>query len=328
MSLGQTRFAQRFRWHIIVVCVILAGVILLTMFTNIFETSETNKVPQTIWLLCALMILFMVLAILSRVVRIFDRLRESDAKLEKVAGFLEKTNAELRQVNQNTRLSETAKSIAYRDADKQSLREAVLDKLHRQDFETTYEIIDEIAGSTEYKKLAEQLRVEAKRYQNATDSERINQVITHIDKLLDSFRWTQASTVIERLIKAAPDSDTAKAMRQKLVDKKQERKKALLAAWDDAVKRQETDRSLEILHELDLYLSPNEGLALQEAARDVFRSKLHNMGVTFSLAVSGKQWDKALVIGRQIVRDFPNSRMAEEIRERIDALKQRVTETT
>jgi hypothetical protein len=115
-------------------------------------------------------------------------------------------------------------------------------------------------------------------------------------------------------------------MRQKLLDKKEDRKKILLTAWDDAVKRQVTDRSLEILRELDMYLTPNEGLALQEAAKDVFRNKLHNLGVQFSLAVSGRQWDKALQTGRQITRDFPNSKMAEEIREKWDVLKQKVAQ--
>jgi len=97
-----------------------------------------------------------------------------------------------------------------------------------------------------------------------------------------------------------------------------------LAAWDDAVKGQETDRSLDILKELDLYLTPNEGLALQEAARDVFRTKLHNLGVQFSIAVTKKQWPSALGIGQQIVKDFPNSRMSEEIRGKLNVLRQNV----
>ena len=41
-------------------------------------------------------------------------------------------------------------------------------------------------------------------------------------------------------------------MRQQLIDRKGERKKILLAAWDDAVQQQDTDRSLEILKELDI----------------------------------------------------------------------------
>ncbi len=113
-------------------------------------------------------------------------------------------------------------------------------------------------------------------------------------------------------------------MRQNLLSKKQERKKILLAAWDDAVRQQETDRSLEILKELDHYLTPNEGLALQEAARDVFRTKLHNLGVQFSIAITEKQWPSALDVGQQIIKDFPNSRMSEEIRGKLEVLKQNV----
>ena len=113
-------------------------------------------------------------------------------------------------------------------------------------------------------------------------------------------------------------------MRQKLLDKKLERKKILLTAWDDAVKRQDTDRSLEILKELDQYLTPNEGLALQEAARDIFRTKLHNLGVQFSLAVSEKRWNKAFEVGKEITQNFPNSRMAKEIHEKIEILQRNV----
>jgi tetratricopeptide (TPR) repeat protein len=152
----------------------------------------------------------------------------------------------------------------------------------------------------------------------------MNQVIEHIKILFEDCQWAKASTHVEKLIKAYPDSEKAKAMRQQLLDKKEERKKILLNAWDDAVKRRATDRSLEILKDLDQYLTPNEALALQEAARDVFKNKLHNLGVQFSLAVSGKQWDKAVEIGRQIISDFPNSKMSGEIRERMDILKQKV----
>ncbi len=112
-------------------------------------------------------------------------------------------------------------------------------------------------------------------------------------------------------------------MRQKLLDKKNERKKVLLAAWDNAINRQDTERSLEILRELDQYLTPNEGLALQEAARDVFKNKLHSLGVQFSLQVSEKRWDKAIQTGQQIIRAFPNSRMSGEIRASMDALKRK-----
>ena len=321
MGLGKDRPLWKFKWHFVIIFVALIAVVLLTRFTDVFQAGE---IPQLVWLLAALVLLAVVSLILSKAVKILTALSENGAKLEKIAETLEKDRSVLTQISQNTRLSEVAKAIAFRDADMQSLREAVFDKLQQQDFDATYEIIDEIARRVEYRDLAELLRTQANNYRDATDAERVNQVIAHIEKLFENSQWAKASTQIERLIRDFPKSENAKAMRQRLLDKKEERKKVLLNAWDDAIKRQATDRSLEILRELDLYLTPNEGLALQEAAKDVFRNKLHNLGVQFSLAVSGKQWAKAIEAGEQIIRDFPNSRMAEEIHEKWDILKQKV----
>jgi len=256
--------------------------------------------------------------------KIIDALRDNSIKLEEVTSALEKIGSGLAQINHSTRVSETAKAIAFRDADRQSLREAVFDKLQQQEFSAAEEIINEIAKRPEYKELAEQLRAQTNRYHDATDQERLNQVISHINKLVDDCQWGRASAQIEGLIKAHPDNEQAKAMRQILLDKKQERKRILLAVWDDAIQSQETDRSLEILKELDQYLTPNEGLALQEAARDVFRTKLHNLGVQFAISVTEKRWIDALEIGQNIIADFPNSKMSAEIRCKLDVLKQNV----
>jgi hypothetical protein len=324
MDLQKDAPLWRFKWHIVIICVALGLVFVLALFTNIFEKSEASGLRQLVWLLGALVFLSALLTMLSRVFKMLDALRDNSAKLEQVAGALEKIRDGLAQINQSTRVSETAKAIAFRDADRQSLRQAVFEKLQQQEFTAAYNIIDEIAQRDEYKELAEQLRAEADRYRDATDQERLNQSIAYIEMLLENYQWVTASARIEELIKTHPDCEKAKVLRQELLDKKQQRKKALLAEWDEAVKRQETDHSLDILKELDLYLTPNEASALQEAAKDVFRTKLHNLGVEFSIAVSEKRWDQALQVGQQIVNDFPNSRMSEEIREKLDVLRQNV----
>ncbi|MCP4611883.1 MAG: hypothetical protein GY845_24535 [Planctomycetes bacterium] len=317
-------FQQRNKLYIVIIVIAVAIIVILTLFTDVFQSTESNLVRQLVLVLGILVALSALLAMLSRLFKILDALRDNSAKLEAVAGALEKISSGLTQINHSTRVSETVKAIAFRDADRQSLREAVFDKLQQQEFEAAQEIIDEIANRSEYSDLAEKLRAQVEQYHTATDQERINQAIAHIEKLLDNCNWARASAQIEGLIKAYPDSEKAKSMRHILHDKKQSRKKILLAAWDDAVQQQETDRSLEILKELDLYLTPNEGLALQEAARDIFRTKLHNLGVQFSIAVTEKQWNGAFNIGQQIIKDFPNSRMSEEIRGKLDVLQQNV----
>ncbi|MFC1677529.1 hypothetical protein ACFL3G_10775 [Planctomycetota bacterium] len=318
--MSSSGFAGKLKWYLTVFYIVLIGIMLATFFTDIFATS--GQIPQIVWLILGLMLLFAVTTIIAKTVNLLDTLERNGTKLEKLAEAQEKSRLELTQISQNIRLSETAKTIAFRDSDRQTLREAVFDKLQQQDFDSAYNIIDEISSYGIYSKLVEQLRFQADKYRDATDTERINQVIEHIEKLFETYQWTKASSLIERLVNAHPANEQAKAMRQRLLDKKQDRKKVLLNAWDDAVKRRATDRSLEILRELDQYLTPNEGLALQEAARDIFRNKLHNLGVQFSIAVSGRRWSKAIEAGQQIMRDFPNSKMAGEIREKMVVLKQ------
>ena len=89
-----------------------------------------------------------------------------------------------------------------------------------------------------------------------------------------------------------------------LEDRRLEHKKYLLQQWDQAVNRNQIDQGIEILRELDQYLTANEVAALEESARGVFRAKLHNLGVRFSLLVAEKQWTGALDVGEEIGRDI------------------------
>ena len=183
MDFGKEGPLSRFKWYLVVIYVALIALVLLSFFTDIFRTSVPGQVPQFVWLGGALIFLVTLIIILAKAINILSAIEQNQTKLDKIANTLEKNTDLFSQIAQSTRLSETAKAIAFRDADRQSLREAVFDKLQQQDFETTYAIIDEIAHSTIYHKLAQELRVEADKYRDATDAERENQVIAHIEKL-------------------------------------------------------------------------------------------------------------------------------------------------
>jgi predicted DNA-binding WGR domain protein/uncharacterized membrane protein YciS (DUF1049 family) len=321
MAIGKDSGSPNRKWYVIIIFLVVLAAVLLAIAGG---ASWSQRIVSVVWLLAAAVGLIALVVLLAKVIGLAKLIETSTAKLERISEAQDKSRAVLEQIVRNLQLSESAKGIVFRDADATAIKEAVFDKLQSQDFAGAEVLIDELSASGQYKTLAEQLRKQVRNFQTSGDQERQNQLIANIDGLLDEYEWAKASVQIENLIRAFPDSERARQMRQKLIDKKDERKKVLLKLWDEAVRRQSTDQSLQILRELDMYLTPNEGLALQEAARDVFRTKLHNMGVQFSLAVSGRQWDKALEAGQQIIRDFPNSRMAEEIRERLDVLRQRV----
>lgn len=324
MAIKKDTSSLLFNWYSVIIYIVALIIVLLALFTNIFRVTKEGTTPLSIWLIGALLMFFTLIVILATLTKIAELLQYNARTLDKIAEAQEKQRLILEQIQQSEHLSESAKMIAFRDSDARAVREAVFDKLRNKDFDAAYTLIKEVASNPAHKKMADQLRDEADRFRASPETEQENQLIANINEFLNEHQWQKASIQIENLIKAFPNSEKAKQLRQKFAQMKRERKKTLLNMWDDAVKRQATDRSLEILRELDQYLTPNEALALQEAARDVFRSKLHSLGVRFSIAVSGQQWEKALEAGQEIIRDFPNSRMAQEILERMDALKQRV----
>jgi len=318
----------RFGWHFVFALLILAALVAgIAALVVSSITQEETAIPDILLLVgiivFAIALLAGFFAILLLTYENVRSIKDNGEKLDNTVEMATRNRNLLGQIAQGVRLSDAAKEIAFRDTDRMELAEATLAKLHQHDFDATYTMIDAMARLTAYKDLAEHLRTTTDKYRGATEEGRINQIIAHIDKLCQQYHWSQAAAVIERLIKTFPASDKARAMASNLRQRKDKRKRELLAAWDNAVKRQETNRSLEILKELDQYLTPTEGLALQESASTVFRTKLHNLGVQFSLAVTEKRWATALQTGRQIVQDFPNSRMAHEIRNKMDILHER-----
>lgn len=268
----------------------------------------------------AAMAVFGGLALASSIARF---LRQNGEKLDNITELLTRQNTMLMEIRQGARLSEAAKEILFSEAEQMELGEAALGKLHQHDFEQAEAMIAAIGSHPKYRELAGRLKKMAEKYRAATEDGRVNQIIAHIEELMDKYLWPQAAAQIDNLVKMFPYSEKAKQMPKRLQERKDQHKRELLAEWDLAVRNKETDRSLEILKELDLYLTPAEALALQESAASVFRTKLHNLGVEFSVAVTDKNWKKALETGKQIVQNFPNSRMAAEIRGKLDILQER-----
>lgn len=324
------RQVGHFKWHWLVLGLVVISLALAAAGQVVaLRIGEVQTPSVALWTGAAaafgaavIMTVFSVLLLMWENVR---SIRDGLNKLEMMVGLLNQNRSAILQMSQVESLSDSARRVLLAESDTQALRKAVLDKLHQQDFGSTYGMISQIEQVPGFESLAAQLRAEADRYRGASEQERSVQVMNHIDRLCEDYQWAEANAEIDKLVRLYGESENTRAMRQKLMDAKQQRKKELLRAWDDAVKKRQTDHSLEILKELDLYLTPNEGLALQESARDVFRTKLHNLGVEFSLAVADRRWSDALQSGEQIMSDFPNSRMAQEIREKIEILREKAT---
>jgi ABC-type multidrug transport system fused ATPase/permease subunit len=326
------RHSWQFKWHALFAFIILLAACLLLAGMILGGSSSPPNELGSRFISAGKMLLgtggfYAVFAALLLFYEIVHSLKRNSEQLDNTLETLSRQNNLLVRISQASHLSDTAKEIVFRDSEQMELGEAALTKLHQHDFDEAESMINTMSEYPKYKELASRLKRMAEKYRNATEEGRVNQIIAHIEGLFDQKLWIQAAAQIENLLKTFSYSDKAKAMPSRLRERKDRQKRELLADWDLAVREKNTDRGLEILKELDLYLSPNEALALRESASTVFKSKLHNLGVEFSVSVAEKNWKKALETGRDIVQNFPNSRMAAEIRSKLDILSERAKKT-
>ncbi|MBN1844041.1 MAG: hypothetical protein JW810_00030 [Sedimentisphaerales bacterium] len=229
----------------------------------------------------------------------------------------------LTQISENILLSDAVKSVAFREKDSTVLREAIQEDIRTERWSSAEVLIDALQTRFGLKEEAQALREELQRSRRFTVEEKIHAAIGHIESLWMIHRYDEALRESEKLAQLYPRDESVTQLQSKTQIRRQAHKKELLARWDEAVRNNDFDQGIELLELLDNYLTPSEAAALEESARGVFRGKLHNMGVQFSLFVTERQWSKALDVGRRIIEDFPNSRMAQEVREKLQVLEQR-----
>ncbi|MBN2562741.1 MAG: hypothetical protein JXQ75_17600 [Phycisphaerae bacterium] len=253
--------------------------------------------------------------------RIYDVLRDIHASLDEY-------RPHLRTIADNAQLSDTARAITHRANERTALRLAINEEIIRGDWEAGYALVELLESRHGYKNEAARLRMEVDRSREQALKHELRERVERVRSYMDRHDWDRARREMDGLIAENPDNEEVRELPNLFADLRSEHKRRLLKEWDESVQRNEIDRGIAVLKELDQFLTPNEAAALEESARGVFRAKLHNLGVQFSLAVADHDWQGALAAGRQIMEEFPNCRMAAEVKSRIYALSARAEEAT
>ncbi len=223
-------------------------------------------------------------------------------------------------------LSDRAKVVAFREKDREALRRAINEEMAKGDYEAAFALADDVERTFGYRAEAERLRNEIRNKRQEGVRKQINEVVAIIDRHTRIEQWNGAMREAERLMGMFPDNEQVKNLPHEIDARRQAHKKQLLQSWQEAVARHDVDGSIEILRQLDPYLTPAEAEGMQETARGVFKEKLNNLGAQFSNSIRDHKWLDAIKTGEQIMRDFPNSRASQEVKEKMDALRQRSAE--
>ncbi|MCC6422046.1 MAG: hypothetical protein IT447_01080 [Phycisphaerales bacterium] len=229
----------------------------------------------------------------------------------------------LNQICEQQLISDRAKSVAFRSREREAVRRAIEEDITAGDWDAANALAVEMETVFGYRQESVRLRDEIAQKRQDILRREVAEVSTLIDGYMRSEQWSAAQKEAEKLAQSYPNDQMVKKLPQEIESRRQAFKKQLLDQWHESVHRRDIDGSIGILKKLDTYLSPAEAESMQESVRGVFKAKLDNMRVQFSAAVQDHHWAEAIRVGDAIMRDFPNAKIAQEVREKMAALRER-----
>lgn len=220
-------------------------------------------------------------------------------------------------------LSDRAKAVAFREKDRQALRSAIREEMNAKDWDAALVLANEMETQFGYKQEAGALRAEINNNRSEVVNQQISDAAATVEEHVRLERWSQAMREAEQIIQIYPNEERARRLPQEIETRRQAHKRQLLDSWKDAVARNDVDGSIEILKRVDPYLTPAEAASMQETARGIFRERLNQFRDKFARAVHDENWSEAIRLGETIMAEHPNSRLALEVRDTMDTLRQR-----
>jgi len=231
---------------------------------------------------------------------------------------------QLQIISDRMLLSDTAKRIAYRQEDVNALREAIRDDINRKDFDAGLVLVQEMSATFGYREEAEEFRDQIMAARSTETEARINVLLTRLDQLMNEHHdYDQAMADAMKIMRLYPESPRIVNLEQHVLKAREAYKHQVERDFLAAAQKDDVEGAIGLLKLLDQYLSEREAEPFREIARGVIGKKRDNLGVQYKMAIQDKEWIKAIRVGEQIIRDFPNTRMAQEARDYMDALRER-----
>lgn len=242
--------------------------------------------------------------------------RETSEQLERLASLV-------RSIGEQAALSDDARRVLNRGHERRLLRAAIEEDIAVEDYDAAMVLVDELANRFGYRADAEEFRSRIEEARRFSREQAIDAAIMHLDSLIASRRWEHAAQEAARIGRLYPDVPRASDLTRRVQQAHRAYKEDLEQRFIDAARADRCHEAMELLRELDAYLTETEAAPFRETARAVIDRVRKQLGEEFKQAVLDMDHDRAERIGQRIIDDFPNSRMSQEVREVLDSLRQR-----
>lgn len=229
----------------------------------------------------------------------------------------------LREINSRATLSDDAVRVLNRHNERDVLVKAIEEDISAGDWEPALILVRELADRCGYRVDAEEYRKRIDRARSETVDREVHEALGEFERLLEERRWDVAMADAARIARLWPESPRAMGLRERVEHSRATYRAELEREFLVAAKDGRAERALEVLKEFDYYLTPEEAAPYQELVRGLVTRARENLGAEFKLAVQDRNWKLASEVGERVIAEFPNTRMAAEIREVIDEIRER-----
>lgn len=217
-------------------------------------------------------------------------------------------------------LSDDARRALNRRVERDVLRRAIEEDIASEDWDAALVLCTELADRFGYRTDAEEFRARIDAARFNTLDRAVSEGVATVDGLTLQRRWGEAAQEASRLSRLYPDNRYASELPQRVERARSAYKADVERRFLQAAGADDVETAMELLRELDAYLTEAEAQPYREVARGVIDKARDQLGARFKMAVQDRQWVAAVELGRRIIREFPNTRMAGEVRGLLDGL--------
>lgn len=253
---------------------------------------------------------------------------DSGPAVDLLVGEIRELRRSVDRLREYQSLSDDARRVLNRARERELLIRAIEEDIAAEDWDAAIVLCGELAERFGYREDAEQFRSRVETARSATRDRNVAAAIAALDGLIVQRRWDHALSHGASIQRLYPDSPRVSGLFQRVENARERYKADLERRFLHASQTDGAEEAMVLLKELDAYLSESEAEPYRELAKGVIGKARENLGASFKLAVRDRRWRDAASIGERIIVDFPNTRMADEVRSMIDGLRQRATSLT
>jgi len=232
----------------------------------------------------------------------------------------------LRMIHEQTMLSEDAKRVMYRDREIKLLYDAIEGHIRNGEYNAGLILCDALTNLYGIGHDAENIRRRIEQARQQHQETEMANALQQFDQLLSLRDWPAAYQDAARIKRLFPESAAAHDVDRRLHAARSEHRQHLEAQFVHAAESDDVASAMDYLRQLDRYMTREDAARLSNTANHIISRHREDLTNRFKDAVNSHRWADAATAGDAIMSEFPNTKMADEVRSMIDLLRTRATQ--